>query len=66
MVVSALTPDSRAGLAEGVVTMVTNTPLERLCRELVSRMAQVAMHGPGQADGTQHFLPPSLHVRESL
>lgn len=66
LVVSALTPDSRAGLAEGVVTLVTDTPLERLCRELVARMSAVVLQGPGEAEGGQYFLPPDLHVRESI
>jgi LacI family transcriptional regulator len=65
LVVSALTPDSRAGLAEGVVTMVVDTPLEKLCRDLIEQMRKVAQNGVG-AQGTQHFLPPDLHVAESI
>ncbi|NUB46276.1 LacI family DNA-binding transcriptional regulator [Fertoebacter nigrum] len=65
LVVSALTPDSRAGLAEGVVTLVIDTPLEKLCRDLVALMASAVRDGawPG---GVQHFLAPDLHVAESL
>lgn len=66
LVVSALTPESRAGLAEGVVTLVTNSPLEKLCRDLVSRMARVALEGPQAAEPGEHFLQPDLHVRESI
>lgn len=66
LVVSALTPESRAGLAEGVVTMVIDTPLEKLCRELVGRMARQAQEPDLAAEGTQIFLPPDLHVAESL
>ncbi|MES2845434.1 MAG: LacI family DNA-binding transcriptional regulator [Pseudomonadota bacterium] len=65
LVVSALTPDSRAGLAEGVVTMVVDTPLEKLCRDLIEQMRKVAQNGVG-TQGTQHFLPPDLHVAESI
>ncbi len=65
MVVSALTADSRAGLAEGVLTLVTNTPLEKLCRELVRVMVHTAQHG-ANAYGAQYFLPPDLHVAESI
>ena len=65
LVVSALTGDSRAGLAEGVITLVTDTPLERLCRDLVVIMARAVAAGPPQG-GIQHFLPPSLHVAESV
>lgn len=66
LVVSALTPDSRAGLAEGVVTLITDTPLEKLCREMFAQMAGVVLDGAGPPRGAQHFLPPDLHVRESL
>lgn len=65
MVVSALTPDSRAGLAEGLLTLVTDTPLEKLCRELIVQMIRTAKEGPPQG-GLQHFLPPDLHVAESI
>jgi LacI family transcriptional regulator len=66
LVVSALTPDSRAGLAEGVITLVTNTPLEKLCRELFDRMAKVALGQSDVADLGQIFLPPDIHVAESI
>jgi LacI family transcriptional regulator len=64
LVVSALTPESRRGLVEGQVTMVVDTPLEKLCRQLMGVMARVTAQGPG---GTAaHFLPPDLHVGESV
>lgn len=66
MVVSALTPESRAGLAEGLVTLVTDTPLEKLCAALISRMARVALEGAAEAGEGQVFLAPDLHVRESI
>ncbi|MES2666716.1 MAG: LacI family DNA-binding transcriptional regulator [Pseudomonadota bacterium] len=66
LVVSALTPDSRAGLAEGVVTLVTDTPLEKLCRDLVARMVAAALGRPDATPGGQYFLPPDLHVAETL
>lgn len=66
LVVSAMTPDSRAGLAEGVVTMVIDTPLEKLCRELIGQMARAAARGGEPAEGMQIFLPPDLHVAESI
>lgn len=65
-VVSALTPESRAGLAEGLVTMVIDTPLDRLCRCLFAAMARAALTpGEGGSVGTV-FLAPEIHVRESL
>lgn len=66
LVVSALTPESRTALAEGVVTLVTDTPLQVLCQELFARMTRVALEGPDAAAGAQVFLPPDLHVRESI
>lgn len=65
MVVSALTGDSRAGLAEGLVTLVTNTPLEKLCRDLIVVMTRVVSDGPPEG-GIQYFLPPDIHVGESI
>ncbi len=64
-VVSSLTAESRAGLAEGIVTMVIDTPLEKLCRALVTTMA-LAVRDRAKAEGTQLFLSPDLHLAESL
>ena len=65
LVVNELTSESRLGLAEGWVTMVSATPLPRLCRDLVGLMARtgtaVATAPPGQ-----HFLAPDLHIAESI
>ncbi len=66
LVVSALTPESRQGLAEGVVNMVIDTPLEKLCRALYQRMAQVVTRGSDVSDLGQFFLPPDIHVSESI
>lgn len=65
LVVSALTPDSRRGLRGGQVTMVIDTPLEKLCRELVGRMAS-GLPGAAVVNMAPLFLPPDLHVRESV
>lgn len=65
MVVSALTPESRAGLAEGIVTMVIDTPLDKLCQAMVSIMAQ-AVRDRASAEGYQLFLPPDIHLAESV
>jgi LacI family transcriptional regulator len=65
LVVSALTPESRGGLAEGVVTMVIDTPLEKLCRALLAMMVRSCEAGV-PAEGTQHFLPPDIHVPDSI
>lgn len=63
MVVPALTPASRAGLADGFVTLVTDTPLDRLCRELFTGMAAMVEDG---TEFGQIFLPPDIHLPESL
>lgn len=65
MVVSELTGQSRAALAEGLVTLVIDTPLEKLCRDLILQMIRVVSDGMPAA-GIQHFLPPNLHVAESI
>ena len=64
MVVPALTPETRAGLADGYVTLITDTPLDRLCRELFTRMAAL-VEGSGPEFG-QIFLPPDIHLPEAL
>ena len=66
LVVSALTGDSRNGLAEGVITLVTDTPLEKLCRELFARMTRAVQDGEETVDYGQIFLPADLHVAESI
>ncbi|MBL8563509.1 MAG: LacI family DNA-binding transcriptional regulator [Gemmobacter sp.] len=63
MVVPALTPDSRAGLADGFVTLVTDTPLDRLCRALFTGMAAMV---ESRAEFGQIFLPPDIHLPEGL
>lgn len=65
LIVSALTPDSRAALAEGVATMVLDTPLEKLCRTLIATMTRAAL-GQGEVERLQLFLPPDIHVGESV
>ncbi len=65
LVVSALTPESRTGLAEGLITLTVDTPLEKLCRDLMVIMTRAATEGRGPG-GLQHFLPPDLHVAESV
>lgn len=65
LVVSALTPESRAGLAEGLVTTVIDTPLEKLCRDLIALLSRTAQTGPPEAN-MQYFLPPDFHMAESI
>jgi LacI family transcriptional regulator len=65
LIVSALTADSRAALGEGVATMVLDTPLEKLCRALFATMTRAAL-GQGEVERLQVFLPPDIHVGESV
>lgn len=67
LTVSALTPESRRALAEGVVTLVTDTPLEKLCRTLFDQMVTLCSPPrPGSDEIGQIFLPPDLHIAESI
>ena len=59
------TADTRAALADGIMTLVIATPLERLCRELVAQMGRTLLSGPADAPG-QTFLPFDLLVPENI
>ncbi len=65
LVVNELTPESRAALGAGWVTLVNATPLPDLCRALSVQMARAALGDP-IPHGSQHFLPVQLHLRESI
>lgn len=65
LVVNEITTESRAGLAQGWVTMVDATPLPDLCRELFAHMTR-AVTDQGIGGGGQVFLPIQLHVAESI
>lgn len=64
LVVNELTAESRAGLAQGWVTMVDATPLPDLCREVMGLMARAATERT--TGTTQLFLPVQLFVTESV
>lgn len=64
-VCNELTPDSRAALAENIMTMVIGTPLERLCRELVDQMAVAIEKAVGETPG-QIFLPFDIFTSENI
>jgi LacI family transcriptional regulator len=64
-VCNEITPESRAALADNLLTMVIATPLAALSRELVSLMGQALK--PGEAVGpSQTFLPFDIHLPESV
>ena len=64
-IVNEITPESRAALADGVVTMAIATPLRRLCSTLIGLMIQAIESGPAEMPG-QIFLPADLHLPESV
>jgi LacI family transcriptional regulator len=64
-VCNEITPDSRAALAEGLITLVIATPLERLSRELVAQMGHAIKTGGADTPG-QIFLPFDMHISETI
>lgn len=64
-VVNELTPDSRAALADEIVTLAIHTPLQHLCRELIGLMVGAIENGPGSVPG-QTFLPFEMYVPENI
>jgi LacI family transcriptional regulator len=64
-IVNELTPESRAALTDGLVTMAIATPLRRLCSTLVAMMAQAIEAGPAEMPG-QIFLPADLYLPENI
>ena len=65
LIVPAMTAEARAGLADGVVTLAIDTPLQKLCSAMFATMTR-AVQTPGQIELPQVFLPPDLHVGESI
>jgi LacI family transcriptional regulator len=65
LIVNELTPESKAGLADDVVTMAISTPLPALCRELVSLMVAAIEKGENAVPG-QTFLPFDLFTPENI
>jgi LacI family transcriptional regulator len=65
LIVNEITPESRAALLDGYVVLVISTPLQDLCRDLVSLMSSAALEGMSDIPG-QHFLEPRLVIAESI
>jgi LacI family transcriptional regulator len=65
MVCNEITADRRAALAEGLLTMVIDTPLRPLCTELVALMANALEKGAAAAPG-QTFIPFGIYLPESI
>ncbi|WP_085034586.1 LacI family DNA-binding transcriptional regulator [Ensifer aridi] len=64
-IVNEITPDSRAALVDGVITMAIATPLRRLCRELTTLMARVIETGTADPSG-QIDLPFDIYLPENI
>jgi LacI family transcriptional regulator len=64
-IVNEITPESRAALTDGFVTMAIATPLRRLCTKLVALMAQAIETGPAEMSG-QIFLPAEIYLPENI
>lgn len=65
VVVNELTPESRAALADDLVTMAISTPLPVLVRELIGLMIGAIERGPAEVPG-QTFLPFDIHTPENI
>lgn len=65
VVCNEITPETRAALADGVVTMVIATPIEQLATELVSIMAN-AVRGTGDSPPKQTFIPFNITISENI
>jgi LacI family transcriptional regulator len=65
MVCNEITADRRVALAEGLLTMVIDTPLRQLCAQLVELTADTLENGPASASG-QTFVPFDVYLPESI
>ena len=65
VVVTELTPETRAALADGVVLMALATPIASLCRELLGLMVGSVERGAPGAPG-QTFIPFEMYVQENV
>lgn len=64
LVCNEATPESTEALAEEVVTLVIDTPLDPMCRDLVELMRDALRNGGARQ--SQHFLQFNLLTPESL
>jgi LacI family transcriptional regulator len=64
-VVSELTPESKAALADDIVTVVIGTPLPALCKELMTLMIDAVERGDAAVPG-QSFLPFEIFISENI
>ncbi|WP_086999035.1 LacI family DNA-binding transcriptional regulator [Rhizobium sullae] len=65
LIVNELTPESKAGLADDVVTMAISTPLPALCKEMMTLMTTAVENGEAAVPG-QTFLPLEIYISENI
>lgn len=65
LIVHELTPESRQGLLQGVVSVVLATPLQPLAGDVLGAVAHVLEHGMAENPG-QRFVAPLVITPESL
>ena len=65
VVCNELTPDSRAALADTIVTAVIGTPLDQLARELMGLMIKSISSEADSVPG-QTFLPIDFYISENI
>ncbi|QND61999.1 LacI family DNA-binding transcriptional regulator [Mesorhizobium huakuii] len=64
-IVNEITPESRAALADEIVTMAVATPLRRLCQELMLLIDRGIKTGTAEMPG-ETFLPFDIYVPENI
>ena len=65
VICNEINAESRAALADNILTMVISTPLAALCRELVALMVHAIESGAANAPG-QTFLPFDIYLPENI
>ena len=65
VVCNELTPETRAALADEIITAAIATPLPLLCTELVGLMVRAIEGGAAETPG-QTFLPFDIHISENI
>ncbi|MER9182088.1 LacI family DNA-binding transcriptional regulator [Mesorhizobium sp. M0767] len=64
-IVNEITPESRAALADNIITMAVATPMRRLSQELITLMTRAIETGTAETPG-QTFLPFDIHLPENI
>jgi LacI family transcriptional regulator len=65
LIVNELTPESRKGLQDGVVTIVISTPVRQIAADLIDLMVTTTERGMAETPG-QRFFAPQLWTPESV